>query len=203
MGFFGFLAVLLVGIIIGVLISNPNDIQQLENSGLNAGFNTHQSSIVNNTPSPPSSQSVLDTCASDVNSALQIAEAKLPSGTSVSIVNSTAFYYNTTVKSTINNVNSWIVVWNTGYSFSGSESCESYYPNLQTCSDLSSLSSELNSTKNNLTYGSVVGAGVAIKFQFPPEAQSNGFTEVFPALCDPSGLMPASHNYIVTKSSYN
>ena len=66
-----------------------------------------------------------------------------------------------------------------------------------------SPSGELNNTENNLSYGSVVGAGVAIKFQFPPEAQSNGFTGVSPVLRDPSGLMSASHNHLVNKNSYN
>ncbi len=151
---------------------------------------------------PPPSQAVLSACLTNVNSDLQIAEAKLPSGASVNIVNSTIFYYNSNSKTTINNINSWIVEWNSGYSFSGSESCESYYPNLFTCSDLNTLQAEINRT-SNLTYGSVVGAGVAVKFQFPPEAQSNGFTEVAPVLCDPSGIMTSSDNYLKDKTPYN
>jgi hypothetical protein len=208
MGLFGYLGVLLIGVIIGLVISNSNVIGQLQNSevnsGLNSGLQHIQQSNTNNTPSAPSGQSILDSCLSQVNSALQIAEAKLPSGTSVNIVNSTIFYYNSSVKNTISNINGWIIVWNSGYSFgSVGESCNSYYPDLFTCDDLSSLSGELNASANTLSYRAVVGAGVAIKFQFPPEAQSNGFTEVSPVLCNPTGLLSASHNYLVNKNAYS
>lgn len=198
MSLLGYVAVLIVGIIIGVFLANPNTIQQLENFGLNL-----QQSTANNTaPTPPEGQSVLNACLSKINSGLQIAEAKLPSGTSVSIVNSTIFYYDLNSGTTIDNINSWIVLWNSGYGYGGSESCKTYYPNLFVCSDLSSLSTELNNT-SNLSSGSVVGAGVAVKFQFPPEAQSNGYTEVSPFLCDPSGVMPSSYSYLIHKSPYS
>lgn len=149
------------------------------------------------------SQSVLNSCLSKVNSVLQIADAKLPSGTSVTIINSTVFYYNLTANNTINNINSWITTWNSGYSFGGGESCKSDYADLYVCKDWTSLSYEIRNTKN-LSDNSIIGEGVAIKFDFPPQSQSNGFTEVSPVLCDPTGaLMSSSYNYLKGKTSYN
>ncbi len=179
--------------------SGSSGISALLNNFL-TNFNTVTSS--SNVQSPPTSQAVLNTCLAEVNSDLQIAEAKLPAGTSVSIVNTTSFYYSNGKSATINYINNWITIWNSGYSNGNGVSCSSYYPTLFTCSDLAALSSELNGTEN-LSSGSIVGAGVAIKFQFPPEAQSNGFTEVAPALCDPSGIMSSSNNYLKNKNSYN
>ncbi len=176
-------------------------------SGISALLNSFLTNINtgvsgSNAQSPPTSQAVLNTCLAEVNSDLQIAEAKLPAGTSVSIVNTTSFYYSDGRQATINYINNWITIWNSGYSYGNGVSCSSYYPTLFTCSDLATLSSELNSTEN-LSSGSIVSAGVAIKFQFPPEAQSNGFTEVAPVLCDPSGIMSSSNNYLKNKNSYN
>lgn len=150
-----------------------------------------------------SGQGVLYSCVSNVNSDLAIAQDRLPSGTSISIVNQTVFYYNITNARSISNVNSWIHLWNSGYSFAGDIGCGGD-PEFYACEDAASISGELNVSTGNISSGSVIGAGVAVRFDFPPQAQSNGFTEVSPILCNAEGqVMAYSDNYLRTKNFYS
>lgn len=176
------------------------------------------SSLINNTKVQqlPASR-VLGICEVNVKTQLNILDSQLPSGSQVSIINSTIFYntgnsstqnvtvysinsqtINTVINAFTKRINGWIMIWASipgGGGIPTKMNCyENYsYSDEYICMDMRTLGIE--TSKTNIPGIGAVGVVVRIQGNYGGSSESISYTN--PILCDSEGnVMPNSLSWL-------
>ncbi len=122
-----------------------------------------------------------DSCATQLNSALNIFKIKLASGSQVSIVNTTVF--GTINSQSADNVQSWATEWesNSYPAIAGYPTCNAENGNTYFCDDLTLAAKQQMNVE-----------GIAVRIEYAPSQQ----VSVLPALCGNGNLLPNSTTFI-------